>query len=145
MSTESLPDGPDRDELIGLIGERWPHAAVARIEGAIFFSLDDKHWPNFATIVWTDDFDEGAPSKLFRPGVYRVNIGLDKAAFQRLVGGVPDPDYATFDQVLPHPVYAKQRWVSILNPSRGTVRDIVLPLIAESHDRLVAQRERQRR
>jgi hypothetical protein len=58
---------------------------------------------------------------------------------------VPDPDYATFDQVLPHPVYAKQRWVSILNPSHATVRDIVLPLIAESHDRLVAQRERQRR
>jgi hypothetical protein len=134
MSTESLPDGPDRDELIGLIRERWPHAPVARIEGAIFFSLDDKHWPNFATIVWTDDFDEDAPSKLFRPGVYRVNIGLDKAAFQRLV-----------DQVLPHPVYAKQRWVSILNPSHATVGDIVLPLIAESHDRLVAQRERQRR
>jgi hypothetical protein len=145
VSTESLPAGPDLDEMIRLIRERWPDAAVARIDGAIFFSLDDKHWPNFATIVWTDEFDEGAPSKLSRPGVYRVNIGLDKAAFQRLVGAMPDPDYAAFDQVLPHPVYAKQRWVSILNPAQETVRDTVLPLIADSHDRLVAQRERQRR
>lgn len=145
MSTESPSDGPDLDEMIRLIRERWPDAAVARIEGAIFFSLDDKHWPNFATIVWTNDFDEGAPSKLSRQGVYRVNIGLDKAAFQRLVGSTPDPDYAVFDQLLPHPVYAKQRWVSILNPAQATVRDTVLPLIAESHDRLVVQRERQRR
>jgi len=47
MSTESLPTGPDRDALIRLIRETWPHAVVATIESASFFSLDDKHWPNF--------------------------------------------------------------------------------------------------
>ena len=54
------------------------------------------------------------------------------------------PDYAAFDQFLPHPVYAKQLWISILNPSDATFRDTVLSLIAEAHDRLAALRARQR-
>jgi hypothetical protein len=145
MSKESLPTGPDRDAIIRLIRDTWPDAAVATIKGAAFFSLDEKHWPNFATVVWTDDFDEGAPSNLARPGVFRVNIGLGKETFERFVGSIADADCAAFDRLLPHPVYAKQHWISILNPSHVTVRDTVLPLVAEGHDRLVAVRERQRR
>ena len=122
--------------------QTWPDAVVATIEGAVFFSLDQKHWPNFATVVWSDAFDEGAPSELSRPGVYRVNIGLDKETFDRLVGSIGRPDHTVFDRVLPHPVYAKQRWVAVLNPSHATVRDTVLPLVKESHDRLVAARLR---
>lgn len=140
MSTDTPTDGPTREEMIGLIRDRWPDAATAEIEGAIFFSLDEKHWPNFATIVWQDDFDEGAVSNLTaRPGVYRVNVGVDKEAFPRLVGSAADPDYAAFDRFLPHPVYARQRWISILNPSHATVRDTLLPLIADAHQRLVAR------
>ena len=145
MSKESRPNGPDRDTLIRLIRETWPDALVATIESAMFFSLDEKHWPNFATVVWTDEHDQGAPSNLSRPGVYRVNIGVGKETFRRLVGDLREPDYAVFDRVLPHPVYAKQRWIAILNPSDATVRDTVLPLLGEAHDRLDAQRTRQRR
>jgi hypothetical protein len=54
------------------------------------------------------------------------------------------PDYAAHDRLLPHPVYAKQLWISILNPSDATFRDVVLPLIAEAHDRLAAVRARHR-
>jgi hypothetical protein len=54
------------------------------------------------------------------------------------------PDYAAYDRILPHPVYAKQLWISILNPSDATFRDVVLPLIAEAHHRLVAARSRHR-
>lgn len=143
MSTETLTDGPTQDEMTGLVRERWPDAVTAEIEGAIFFSLDEKHWPNFATIVWQDDFDEGAVSQLTeRPGVYRVNVGVDKETFTRLVGSAADPDYSAFDRFLPHPVYAKQRWISILNPSHATVREELMPLIGAAHDRLVAGRER---
>ncbi len=53
MSTEPLPDGPDLDEMLQLIRDAFPDAVVARIDSAAFFSLDEKHWPNFATIVWT--------------------------------------------------------------------------------------------
>ena len=139
-----MPDGPDLEAMIHRIRETWPDAVVARIESAVFFSLDEKHWPNFATIVWTDEHDMGNPSDLARDGVYRVNIGVGNETFQRLVGSITEPDYAAFDRMMPHPVYARQRWVSILNPSHATVKDVVLPLLAEAHDRLAAERERQR-
>jgi hypothetical protein len=54
--------------MIALIRETWPDAVVATIESAVFFSLDEKHWPNIATVVWTDEHDEGAPSKLSSAG-----------------------------------------------------------------------------
>ena len=129
MTDERLPDGPDLDEMLQLIRDAFPDAVVAALDSAAFFSLDEKHWPNFATVVWTDEHDEAAPSNLARPGVYRVNVGVD-------------PDYAAFDRSLPHPVYAKQRWISILNPSYETVRDTLMPLIAQGHDRLVSRWDR---
>src|SRR5688500_9887817 len=142
MTTERLPDGPDLDEMLNLIRDAFPNAVVAQIDSAAFFSLDEKHWPNFATVVWTDEHDEGAPSNLAREGVYRVNVGVDRETFQRLVGGMTDLDYATFDRFVPHPVYAKQRWISILNPSHETARERLMPLIAAGHDRLAARQTR---
>lgn len=145
MSNEPLPIGPDVDAITRLILETWPETVVATIEGATFFSLDASNWPNYATIVWTDDFDDGAPSALARAGVFRVNIGIGKERFEALVGSMAHPDHAVFDRVVPHPVYARQRWVSILNPSAATMHDLVVPLLTEAHDRLAAQRQRQGR
>ena len=92
--------------------------------------------------MWTDEHDVGTPSNLARSGVYRVNVGVDRATYERLVGSLDDPDYAAFDRFVPHPVYAKQRWISILNPSHETVRQSLMPLIAAGHDRLAARRPR---
>ena len=143
MTTDSLPTGPDREAITRIILERYPEADVVEALGATFFSLDpEKHWPNFATIVTTDEHDEGAPSRLSRPGTFRLNLGIGRATFERLVGSMAAPEYAAFDRILPHPVYAKQRWISILNPTDATFRDVVLPLLAEAHDRVAAQRER---
>jgi hypothetical protein len=143
MTTEPLPTGPDPEAITRTILETWPETDIAEAMGATFFSLDpETHWPNFATIVTTDEHDEGAPSNLSRPGVFRLNLGVSRATFERLVGSMAEPDYAAFDRLLPHPVYAKQRWISILNPSDGTFRDVVLPLLTEAHDRLAAQRVR---
>ena len=135
-----MPDGPRLDEMIQLITDSFPDAVIARIDSAVFYSLDEKHWPNFATIVWTDEHDDGTPSNLARPGVYRVNVGVDRPTFQRLVAAQTDPDYAAFDQFVPHPVYAKQRWISVLNPSHTTVHETLMPLITEGHDRLAARK-----
>jgi Family of unknown function (DUF6194) len=143
MRTEPLPTGPDPEAITRVIRELYPETDVVEAMGATFFSLDpEKHWPNFATIVTTDEHDEGAPSNLARPGVFRLNLGVGRATFERLVGSLTDPDYAAFERVLPHPVYARQLWISILNPSDATFRDVVLPLLAEAHDRLAAQRAR---
>jgi hypothetical protein len=139
MTDQRLPDGPDLDEMLQLIRDAFPDAVVAQTDSAAFFSLDEKHWPNFATVVWTDEHDEGAPSNLGREGVYRVNVGVDREAFERLVGGMVDPDYAAFDRFVPHPVYARQRWISILNPTYQTVQDTLMPLIARGHARLIGR------
>jgi hypothetical protein len=74
--------------------------------------------------------------------VFRLNIGVGRQTFDRLVGGVTDPDYTVFDQVLPHPVYARQRWISILNPSAETLERVVKPLVAEAHGLLARRRKR---
>jgi hypothetical protein len=129
--------GPDPDEITTWITTAYPDTVIASAMGAMFFSLNESHWPNFATIVTTDEHDMGSRSNLSaRPEVFRLNIGVGNATFQRLVGSMTDPDYASLDQVLPHPVYAKQRWIAILNPSRPTFDDLVKPLIAEAYDRL---------
>jgi hypothetical protein len=144
MSSSPLPTGPNPEAIRNVLLERYPETVVAEALGATFFSLDERHWPNYATIVTTDEHDEGAPSDLARPGAFRLNIGVGRATFERLVGSMESPDYAAYDRILPHPVYAKQLWISILNPSDATLRDVVLPLIAEAHHRLVAARSRHR-
>jgi hypothetical protein len=144
MSSSPLPTGPNPEAIGTVLLERYPETVVAEALGATFFSLDERHWPNYATIVTTDEHDEGAPSDLARPGAFRLNIGVGRATFERLVGSMESPDYAAYDRILPHPVYAKQLWISILNPSDATIRDVVLPLIAEAHHRLVAARSRHR-
>ncbi len=139
----ALPtDGPSSDEIADWIKATYPDTVTASAMGATFFSLDESHWPNFATIVTTDEHDVGEPSRLFRPGVFRLNIATRKETFQRLVGDMEDPDYAAFDRILPHPVYAKELWVCVLNPSRRTFEEQAKPLIAESYERLARARRR---
>ena len=143
MTTDALPTGPDPEAITRMILETWPETDMVEAMGATFFSLDaEKHWPNFATIVTTDEHDEGAPSDLARAGVFRLNIGVGRATFERLVGAVERPDYAAFDRIVPHPVYAKQLWVSILNPTEATFREAVVPLLTEAHDRVASVRAR---
>ncbi len=137
--------GPNPDEITSWITTTYPKTVVASALGATFFSLDESSWPNFATIVTTDEHDMGTPSNLARPDVFRLNIGVGKETFGRLVGSIDEPDFAALDTILPHPVYAKQRWVAILNPSRATFDDVVKPLIAEAYDRLAASAARRAR
>jgi hypothetical protein len=144
MSTND-PSGPDPETIVQYIRETYPETAVLESGGTWFFSLDaEKHFPNYATIVTNNDYDDG--SDLDRDGVFRLNLGLTRATFERLVGDALDPaappDYAAHDTLLPHPTYAAQPWISILNPSAATFHEVVIPLIAEAHDRLAAQRAR---
>jgi hypothetical protein len=140
--TSTQVSGPDPDEITRWITTTYPESVVATALGATFFSLDEQHRPNFATIVTTDEHDMGTPSNLARPDVFRLNLGVGKATFERLVGSMDDPDFAALDRIIPHPVYAKQRWIAILNPSQATFEHTIKPLIAEAHDRLATQRRR---
>ena len=94
--------------------------------------------------VWTDGLDRIDFDKIvyYRKPSEREEKSWDdvpdqiKATFERLTVGTDEPDYAALDRVIPHPVYAKQRWVAILNPSRRSFDDIVKPLVDEAHQRL---------
>ena len=144
MSNDQLPTGPDPEAISRAILERYPETVTASAMGATFFSLDAAHWPNYATIVTTDEHDEGAPSRLSdRSGAFRLNLGVSRGTFRRVAADAGDaPDHASFGRLLPHPVYGKQLWISILNPTHQEFEAVVLPLIDEAHDRLAAQRGR---
>jgi len=53
MTTGHGP-GPMPDELKTWITTRYPDTVVGEAMGAMFFSLNDQHWPTFATIVTTE-------------------------------------------------------------------------------------------
>jgi hypothetical protein len=139
MPASRVP-GPDPETIVDYISQTYPETVVLEMNGTWFFSLDEKHWPNFATLVTTDEHDQA--SNLSRPGVFRLNIGVDRPTFQRVAAANETPDYAALDRLLPHPVYARQLWISILNPSTETFESVVRPLLALAHDRLARTRAR---
>jgi hypothetical protein len=129
-------------ELVEYVSSHYPGVDVVTYPPdasptAWFFSLDaEKHWPNFATIVTTDEHDTEPNSNLAARGAYRLNIGVGRDRFERLVDLSKSHDYTAFDVILPHPTYAKQRWLAIVNPSRATFDDVVRPLLDEAYDRI---------
>jgi len=140
MSTTDFP-GPTPETIVSYITDTWPETDVVEAMNAWFFSLDpDKHWPNYATLVTTDEHDEA--SNLSRPGAFRLNMGVDRETFEQVAAANPDPDYTLPDTVLPHPVYAAQRWICIVNPSETTFHEVVVALLNVAHDRLAEQRAR---
>jgi hypothetical protein len=95
--------------------------------------------------IVTKDYDGfDMASDLNRHGVYRLNLAVGRVRFEQLVGYPPvqhaaheeDFDYRALDCVLPHPVYATQAWVSILNPGDKTSA-LARSLIVEAHSRAV--------
>jgi len=106
--------------------------------------LEPKYQFPFATIVTKDYGDFDRASDIDRPGVFRLNIGVGKETYRSLFGAPPSPpgpagfvdtghDFTALDQVMPHPVYASQSWVCVLNPSDATF-EAVRPLLAEAYD-----------
>jgi hypothetical protein len=116
--------------------------------GDTFFIYDpdraippEKQLP-YATVVINDypGFDEY--SNLARPGVFSVNVWVSRDTFdaQTAAGGQP-VDYTVFDRVIPHPVYASQGWLSVLNPGPETDSNLK-ELLAEAHERARARYEK---
>lgn len=102
--------------------------------------IDPTRRQPFATIVTKDYGEFDNASKLDRPGVYRLNIGVSRETFQALFGYLPGKsmttnatyDYAAMDRLMPHPVYAPQSFVCVLNPSPQTF-ETIKPLLAEAY------------
>lgn len=109
-------------------------------DDTFFFHNSDNKFP-FATLVTKDsEFDNA--SNLDRPGVFRLNIGVGKETFHALFGATDTAtiDYTALDRLMPHPVYGKMYWISVINPSDRTF-ETMKPLIAEAHG-LAAARDK---
>ena len=104
-------------------------------------SVDPQRRFPFATIVTKDYGDFDRTSNLNRPGVFRLNVGVSSETYRSLFGPQPKPpadglavdtghDFTALDQLLPHPVYAPQSWISVLTPSEQTF-EAIKPLLTK--------------
>ena len=109
--------------------------------GYVFYFVGDDHRLSFVTLANSDnEYDH--VSNLNREGVFRVNIGVSKATFNTLLGeSVSEVDYTALNVFLPHPDYAKQYYLCILNPSGENV-ETTKKLIMEAHSIAAARLER---
>ena len=83
----------------------------------------------WATLVSSDAYDSA--SDLDRPGVFRLNLGLPRERFRELVDPAASHDLTAVDVLLPHPIYAGQNWLCVLNPEETW--PVVRELLTEAH------------
>jgi hypothetical protein len=138
----------DASEMTRYIRDTFEGVNVLEASGDTFFIYDpDRDLPPerqmpFATIVTGDHYD--TVSNLDRPGAYRLNVGLTKATYtawfgtpptERDANGVLDTgfDHAVVDKIVPHPIYASQHWVSVVNPA-GETLSTVRTFLVEAHE-----------
>jgi Family of unknown function (DUF6194) len=138
----------DANEMTSYINETFDGVNALENSGDMFFLYDpardlppERQMP-FATVVTGDHYE--TVSALDRPDTYRINIGLTRATYSSLFGVVPKVrdgqgvfqtgfDYAATDTLMPHPFYASQHWVCVVNPGEATL-DTVRQLLAEAHE-----------
>lgn len=94
----------------------------------------------FATIVTKNTLGWDEASDLDRPGAFRVNLNVGREHVPALNDEV---DHRERDRILPHPQYATQGWVSIIEPGPATDDELVR-LLEMAHSRAAA-RHRSRR
>ena len=93
--------------------------------------------------------DNDKSSGLDRDGVFRLSIGIGKAAYASTLGkpparpskgGIIDTghDFTVCDVLMPHPIYGWMSWVQILNPSESSFTEI-FGLIEGAHKEAVAK------
>jgi len=127
-------------------------------DGNWFFFFDPDHLFPFATLVTNDLYDQA--SGLDRPGIYRLNIGVGRETWVRRFGeptkrqqgqhglgsgSDADFDFTALDVVMPHPVYGREHWLCVLNPSEATFESLK-PALTEAWEidraRSLGQRSR---
>jgi len=106
-------------------------------------SLEGSRRFPFATIVTKDYGEFDNASNLDRPGIFRLNVGVSKETYRSLFDADGDYDFTARDQLMPHPVYGRNHWICVLNPSEETVEKLK-PLVAEAYDLAVKRYPRPR-
>lgn len=139
-----MPDTDNLEALVEHIRGAFEDIHVDRTTPDFFFFAGEERKFPFATIV-TRDTEFDSQSRLNRPGVFRLNLGVRKESFRELFpesDTQPLFDFAALDTLVPNPVYGRMFWLSVLNPSQATLQRLH-PLLQEAHD-LQAQRTARR-
>ena len=92
--------------------------------GYTFFHIGDDNMLPFATIAHKDNEYETL-SNLSREGVFRLNIGISRNTFKSLFADSDSKniDYTQLNVFMPHPDYAKQNFLCILNPANENLNN----------------------
>lgn len=110
--------------------------------GYAMYFISDDHMIPFVSIADADN-EYDSVSNLSREGVFRVNIGVGRKTFDALFGDreVEGIDFTAINVFLPHPHYAKQNFICILNPA-GENAERTKQYICEAHDLAAGRAER---
>lgn len=112
---------------------------VTKLEsfGYTFFFYDPEQVLPFVTFAASDNEHDNI-SNLNRDGVFRVNIGIAKDSYNKLfTGNESQWDYTALNRFMPHPHYAAQHFICILNPEDNQLTQTIT-YINEAH--LVAKK-----
>jgi hypothetical protein len=140
MATDFILPRMDEASITRYITDTFDETNVVEADGNFFYLQGSDQMFPFATLMTNDVNDQF--SNLDRPSVFRLNVGVAKATYQSLFGPAPKRaegpvdgathDFTALDQLLPHPVYGRQYWVCVINPSAATF-ETVKPLLAEAY------------
>ena len=126
----------DETSVAEYITKTFPGVETTTNFGYTFFFYRSDHLLPFATIASSDNEYEQI-SKLDRPGVFRLNIGVSRQTFHSLFGttkiDVSNYDFTALDVIMPHPDYAPQNFICVLSPGEATFERI-RPLLAEAYE-----------
>lgn len=101
------------------ITKQLPNVTQLESFGYTFFFYGPDQVLPFVTIAASDN-EHDSVSNLNRDGVFRVNIGVSKNTYNKLFEGPETEwDYTTSNRFMPHPHYAAQHFICILNPEEN--------------------------
>jgi uncharacterized protein DUF6194 len=159
MLTLAPGDLVEAASFVAAIERKCPGVVTSQGSGDWFLFYDpdgvtipEERFP-FLTVVTGDRYD--AASRLDRDvRTYRVNLGVDREAYEERLGPAPRQsagyevldtgvDYTATDVVMPHPFYAPLHWVCVVDPGEG-VREDLAALVTRAYA-LAARRYANRR
>ena len=123
-------------DIARYITETFPGVEAATNFGYSFFFYGSDHKLPFATLASSDN-EYDRVSNLDRAEVFRLNVGVTKETFRSFFGNdavdVSRYDYTALDCIMPHPHYAAQSYICVLNPSESTF-DQIKALLSEAYE-----------
>lgn len=109
-----------------------PNVTQLESFGYTFFFYGPEQILPFVTFAASDN-EHDKISNLNRDGVFRVNIGIAKDSFSKLFPGNESSwDYTALNRFMPHPDYAAQHFICILNPEGDRLTEAIA-FINEAH------------